>query len=173
MPSFSVHSDDLTQRGRLNPEFSPQPLNFWFETLFTGYRIAKPDRPRITADRFRKTSFTKAWAAGIVPREASIAIGCNVDTMVKHYVQIDEQEMTHDVSAQLTVPAKKTAPGGIDWAIVGQMPLAGDAKKGKNKGVRTLFESVLSLKKGPDTNGMNLSRKPLLFLPLGITALGQ
>src|ERR1019366_4785067 len=29
------------------------------------------------------------------------------------------------------------------------------------------------LKKGPDTNGMNLSRKPLLFLPLGITALGQ
>jgi hypothetical protein len=60
---------------------------------------------------FRKTAFTKAWAAGIDPRKASIAIGCNVDTMMKHYVQMDEQEVTDDVFAQLnaqpTIPAKK------------------------------------------------------------------
>lgn len=60
---------------------------------------------------FRKTAFTKAWAAGIDPRKASIAIGCNVDTMMKHYVQMDEQEVTDDVFAQLnaqqTISAKK------------------------------------------------------------------
>jgi integrase len=89
---------------QLNPEFSPQRLYSWFETLFTDYRIANPDRPRITSHMFRKTAFTKAWAAGIDPRKASIAIGCNVDTMMKHYVQMDEQEVTDEVFMQLNKP---------------------------------------------------------------------
>jgi integrase len=99
---------------QLNPEFSPQRLYSWFETLFTDYRIANPDRQRITSHMFRKTAFTKAWAAGIDPRKASIAIGCNIDTMMKHYVQMDEQEVTDDVFAQLnaqpTIPAKNASP---------------------------------------------------------------
>lgn len=83
---------------QLNSEFSPQRLYSWFETLVTDFRIVNPDRTPIPATCF---AFTKAWAAGIDPRKASIAIGCNVDTLMKHYVQMDEQEVTDDVFAQL------------------------------------------------------------------------
>lgn len=40
--------------------------------------------------------------AKIDPRRAAIAIGCNVDTMMQHYVHLDEQEITDEVFAQLT-----------------------------------------------------------------------
>ncbi len=89
---------------QLKEEFSPVRLHAWFETLFADYRTANPDRPPITSHLFRKTAFTKAWAAGIDPRRASIAIGCNIDTMMKHYVHMDEQEVTDDVFAQLNGP---------------------------------------------------------------------
>ena len=86
---------------QLKAEFSPQRLYSWFETLFSDYRKDNEDRPPITSHMFRKTAFTKAWAAGIDPRKASIAIGCNVDTMMKHYVQMDEQEVTEEVFERL------------------------------------------------------------------------
>jgi hypothetical protein len=86
---------------QLNPEFSPQRFYDWIETLFTDYRTANPERPVITSHLFRKTAFTRAWAAGIDPRQASIAIGCNIDTMMKHYVQMDEQQVTDEVFEQL------------------------------------------------------------------------
>ncbi len=50
---------------------------------------------------FRKQAFTKAWDAGIDPRRAAIAIGCNVDTMMRHYVGLDEQQVTDDVFGQM------------------------------------------------------------------------
>jgi hypothetical protein len=39
---------------------------------------------------------------GIDPKKAAIAIGINPDTMFKHYVAMDEQEVTDDVFAKLT-----------------------------------------------------------------------
>jgi hypothetical protein len=50
---------------------------------------------------FRKRAFTMAWQAGIDVRHASIAYGCNVETMLKHYVQLDEQQVTDDVFARM------------------------------------------------------------------------
>jgi hypothetical protein len=49
------------------------------------------------------------WAAKIEPRRAAIAIGCNVDTMMKHYVGMDEQAVTDEVFAELT---PRLAPKG-------------------------------------------------------------
>jgi hypothetical protein len=49
----------------------------------------------------RKRAFTLAWNAGIDARRASIAYGCNVDTLMKHYVALDEQEVTDGVFAQM------------------------------------------------------------------------
>jgi hypothetical protein len=46
---------------------------------------------------FRKRAFTMAWKAGIDMRRASIAYGCNVDTLMKHYVAMDEQAVTDGV----------------------------------------------------------------------------
>jgi integrase len=100
---------------QLNPEFSPRRLYFWAETLFADYRTAFPDRPVLTSHMFRKRAFTRAWDAGIDPRRAAIAIGCNVDTMMQHYVGLDEQRVTDDVFAELnaqpTAQHRKTSPG--------------------------------------------------------------
>lgn len=86
---------------QLKDEFSPQRLYFWVETLFTDYRKAFPDRPVLTSHMFRKRAFTMAWQAGIDVRHASIAYGCNVDTLMKHYISMDEQQVTDDVFAQM------------------------------------------------------------------------
>ena len=87
---------------QLNPEFAPQRLYYWIETLFADYRTAFPERPVLTTHMFRKRAFTLAWNAGVDPRRASIAYGCNVDTLMKHYVGLDEQQVTDDVFAQMT-----------------------------------------------------------------------
>jgi len=94
----------LTAKGwpvhQLNDEFAPRRLYFWVETLFADYR-AHPKRPVLTTHMFRKRAFTLAWEAGIDMRKASIAYGCNVDTMMRHYVAMDEQAVTDDVFAQM------------------------------------------------------------------------
>ncbi len=95
---------------QLMDEFSPQRLYFWVETVFADYKKAFPDRPALTTHMFRKRAFTRAWNAGIDPRRAAIAIGCNIDTMMQHYVGLDEQEVTDDVFAQLNAEsAQQTA----------------------------------------------------------------
>ena len=86
---------------QLNMEFSPQRLYFWVETLFADYRKAFPDRSALTTHMFRKRAFTMAWQAGIDMREASIAYGCNVDTLMRHYVALDEQQVTDNVFARM------------------------------------------------------------------------
>jgi integrase len=93
---------------RLKAEFCPKRLYFWVETLFADYRATFPQRPVLTSHMFRKRAFTMAWDKGIDARRAAIAIGCNVDTMMRHYVSMDEQEVTDDVFAQLHArPAPK------------------------------------------------------------------
>ena len=49
---------------QLNPEFSPQRLYFWIETLFADYRKAHTDRPVLTTHMFRKRAFTIGMASG-------------------------------------------------------------------------------------------------------------
>jgi hypothetical protein len=51
---------------------------------------------------FRKRAFTMAWQAGVDPRRAAVAYGCNVDTLMRHYVLLDEQQVTDDVFAQMS-----------------------------------------------------------------------
>ena len=64
---------------------------------------ANPGR-HLTSHMFRKRAFTLAWEAGIDMRQASIAYGCNVDTLMKHYVAPDEQQVTDDVFAKMAKP---------------------------------------------------------------------
>jgi integrase len=95
---------------QLKAEFSPQRLYSWVETLFADYRTAHPDRPVLTTHMFRKRAFTSAWQAGIDPRRAAIAYGCNVDTLMKHYVHMDEQQVTDEVFAEMN-GGKKNGKG--------------------------------------------------------------
>ena len=90
----------------MNPEFSPQRLYYWIETLFADYRKANKGKPLLTSHMFRKRAFTMAWKAGVDARRASIAYGCNVDTLMRHYVDLDEQAVTDEVFATMaTKPA--------------------------------------------------------------------
>lgn len=86
---------------QLKPGFDSQRLYYWVGLLFSDYNKAHPERPALTSHMFRKRAFTMAWQAGIDPRRASIAYGCNVDTLMQHYVALDEQQVTDDVFAQL------------------------------------------------------------------------
>jgi hypothetical protein len=79
----------------------PSRFYYWVTTLFLGYREANPDRPLIHSHQLRKRAFTAAWNNNIDPRKAVIAYGCNVDTVMRHYVQLDEQAATDEVTDQL------------------------------------------------------------------------
>jgi hypothetical protein len=96
---------------QLRTDFDPRRLYHWIESLFIDYANANPDRQRITSHMLRKRAFTAAWEAGIDPRKAAIAIGCNADTMMKHYVKMDEQATTDEVmgalSSKLAVPTAR------------------------------------------------------------------
>jgi integrase len=94
-------------RHQLNNKFSPQRLYFWIETLFADYHKACKDRPLLTTHMFRKRAFTMAWQAGVDPRRAAIAYGCNVDTLMGHYVAMDEQAVTDEVFGAMN--------GGSKW----------------------------------------------------------
>ena len=86
---------------RMKADFDPKRLYQWVEALFADHRKANPDAPRLTTHMFRKRAFTAAWEKGIDARHASIAYGCNVDTLKKHYVSLDEQQVTDDVFARM------------------------------------------------------------------------
>jgi integrase len=86
---------------RIKSEFVPARLYQWVETLFSDYGEAFPDRPKIHSHQLRKRAFTAAWEAGVDPRKAGLAFGCNPDTVMKHYVKLDEQAVTDEVLGQL------------------------------------------------------------------------
>lgn len=87
---------------QINEEFAPHRLYFWIETHFADYKKAYKDQPNLTTHMFRKRAFTKAWQTGIDVRHASIAYGRNVDTLMKHYVGLDEQQVTEEVFARMS-----------------------------------------------------------------------
>ncbi len=94
---------------RIKRDFRPHRLYHWIETLFIDYSAEHPERPPIHSHQLRKRAFTAAWEQGIDPRKAAIAIGCNPDTVMKHYVRLDEQAVTDEVMGQLAgkLAAKK------------------------------------------------------------------
>lgn len=97
----------------IKADFQPSRLYHWIETLFIDYRKDNPDRPAIHSHQLRKRAFTAAWRNNIDPRKAAIAFGCNVDTVMRHYVAMDEQAVTDEVTKQLATvlaPKPRTDP---------------------------------------------------------------
>jgi integrase len=86
---------------RIKQDFLPKRLYHWIETLFLDYGEDNPDQPPIHSHQLRRRAFTAAWEHGIDPRKAAIAIGCNPDTIMRHYVKLDEQQVTDEVMEQL------------------------------------------------------------------------
>jgi integrase len=86
---------------QLRLDFDPERMAAWVATLFADFNAAHPDQPRLTSHQFRKRAFTLARLAGVDSRDAAIAFGCNPDTMAKHYVGVDEQQIAADVAKKL------------------------------------------------------------------------
>jgi integrase len=86
---------------RIKADFAPARFYYWVTTLFLDYRAANPDRPPIHSHQLRRRAFTAVWTNNIDPRKAAIAYGCNIDTVMRHYVQLDEQAVTDEVTGQL------------------------------------------------------------------------
>ena len=87
---------------QLKLDFNPMRMVGWIMTIFADYNADHPNAPRLKSHQLRKRAFTASWEKKIDPRKAAIAIGCNVDTMMKHYVALDEQATTDEVFAALT-----------------------------------------------------------------------
>lgn len=85
----------------IKADFAPRRLYNWIETLFIEFGEANPEKPSINSHQLRKRAFTAAWEHGIDPRRAAIAIGCNPDTVMRHYVKLDEQAVTDEVMVKL------------------------------------------------------------------------
>lgn len=83
-------------------EFSAKRMVAWVMTVFADFNADHPNGPHLKSHQLRKRAFTASWNAKIDPRKAAIAIGCNVDTMMKHYVALDEQATTDEVFERLT-----------------------------------------------------------------------
>jgi hypothetical protein len=66
----------------------------------TDDRKALSHRPQLTSHVFRERAFTMAWRSGVDVRHASIAYRGNVDTLMNHYVAMDEQQVTDAVFAK-------------------------------------------------------------------------
>lgn len=75
---------------KLLPDFSPKRLKSWLQDEIDDYCKSHPEAKRFSAHAFRKRAMTEAWRLGIQPEKAAIAFGCNVKTMMTHYVAMDE-----------------------------------------------------------------------------------
>jgi len=82
---------------QLAEAFDPRRFYDWIEALTVHYRRATGKKMNTHA--FRKRAFTGALENDIDPCKAAIAFGVGVETMMKHYVIMNEQATTNDVYA--------------------------------------------------------------------------
>lgn len=82
---------------KLKPEFSPKRLKWWLQGEIDDYCKSHPEVERFSAHAFRKRAMTEAWRLGIQPEKAAIAFGCNVKTMMAHYIAMDEVATADEV----------------------------------------------------------------------------
>lgn len=118
---------------RLLDGFDPERLYAWVGNLFDKYRQAFPTRPSLNSHQFRARAFTKAWDGGVNAKQASIAFGCNPDTLLKHYTALDEQKTTDDVFAKIGANILPTF-GGTQKGHNSEKPPPKKARKRKGSG---------------------------------------
>ena len=148
---------------QLKTEFSPQRLYYWVETLFADYRKASPDRPPDDAHVPQAGVHDGLGDGDRRPAGASIAYGCNVDTLVQHYVALDEQAVTDDVFAQLHGVKRKSrrrGRGGISSCARCSSPPAARCATPPSREV-WVFVAVPS-RATPSSKG---SRRPVRKIP--------
>ncbi len=85
-------------------DFTPARLRRWLQHQVEAYNEENKGVPGFrpfTAHDLRATSMTRAWAADIPLDKAATAFGCNVDTMRKHYIRLDEVAVAEEVFTRI------------------------------------------------------------------------
>jgi len=91
----------LTKRGqakasRVRP-FEPLRLERWIQKQIQRYLKTHPKIEPFSAHDFRRKAMTAAYRAGVPLDKASVAFGCNPNTMRAFYLTLDETEISDEV----------------------------------------------------------------------------
>ena len=81
--------------------FRPERFVNWLEDQTADYFRKNPQVPKFKLHNFRGTAMSKARMAGGTYDDAAVAFGCNPDTMRKHYIALDEQDISDRVMEQI------------------------------------------------------------------------
>lgn len=81
-------------------DFTPQRLKNWLQQQLMAYRKAE-NSPRFKLHNLRGTAMSRARTAGVPIDDASIAFGCNPQTMRQHYLNLDETRIADDVFSRI------------------------------------------------------------------------
>ncbi len=95
----------------LRADFSPDRLQWWLQDEIADYCEAHPAVEHFSAHSFRKHAMTEAWKLKIEPQRAAIAYGCNVRTMMAHYVGMDEKAEAEAVMREVQAAQRFTGHG--------------------------------------------------------------
>jgi integrase len=110
---------------KLRPDFSPERLKWWLQDEIADYCEAHPEVERFSAHSFRKHAMTEAWKLKIEPQRAAIAYGCNVRTMMAHYVGLDEEAVAEAVMREVQANQRFAGSGGQPQEVTG---ISGDLR---------------------------------------------
>ena len=104
-------------------EFTPARLRRFLQNEIIEYRQANKDDPAFrsfTAHDFRGTAMSKAVTAGATLDQASLAFGCHPETMKRHYLTLQEQDIADGVFDRIQTNAngqpKQEPPAHPDGA---------------------------------------------------------
>lgn len=130
------HDRGWKRAGRVEPEFRPVRLKKWLQREKRAYLKQNPSVKRFKLHNLRGTAMTKAKEAGISYEDAAIAFGCNPDTMRKHYVALDETDISDRVMDAIQ-GGSATKPGevtGTNDPIEGLTTVGRPSTKGDTSG---------------------------------------
>jgi hypothetical protein len=82
-------------------DFSPGQLRAWLQDEKKLYFEKNPAAKPFKLHNFRGTAMSKARMAGVGFDDAAVAFGCHPETMRKHYVALDETEISDRVMDKL------------------------------------------------------------------------
>jgi integrase len=81
-------------------DYTPRQLVKWLQAEAQGY-FDKTGAKKFKLHNLRGTAMSKARMAGVAESDAAIAFGCNPETMRKHYLALDEAQISDRVFSLL------------------------------------------------------------------------
>ena len=92
-------------------DFTPKRLMRWLQNEKKKYHEANPDAKWFKLHNYRGTAMSRARMAGVSFDDAAVAFGCDPNTMRKHYIALEEQDIADRVMDKIQNETKATYLG--------------------------------------------------------------